>query len=277
MKYPKAILTVVRRGRPEAAALAEELRRWAEAQGIELWRILLDDPLPVQPDGGFLAISLGGDGTFLKCAQLVAAHGTPILGVNVGSLGFLTPLHAHELFPALEAIQRGDYTIEERMRVEADYRGLRAHALNEVTLTRLDVESFTEIELLWDEEPIGVYPGDGVIVATPSGSTAYSLAARGPVVHPRVECLLITPLNAHALGLRPLVLPADSELTALVKAPGWLLADGIKIWRLEPGDRLTFRRAELRTRILVPYGRKSFFRVLEEKLGWGGRPRLLLD
>ncbi len=275
-KYPKAILTVVRRGRPEAAALAKELERWAKAQNLPLWTISLDDSLPVDPDPkeGFLAISLGGDGTFLKCAQLVAEHGTPILGVNVGSLGCLTQTSAQDLFPALEAIQAGEYAIEERLRVEADYRGLTVHTLNEITLTRLDIESFTEIELLWGEEPIGVYPGDGVIIATPSGSTAYSLAARGPVVHPAVECLLITPLNAHALGLRPLVLPVDErKLIAQVRAPGWLLADGVKTWRLEPGDRLVFQRSKHPTRVIALPGRPGFFRLLEEKLGWGLVPR----
>lgn len=280
-RYPQAILAVVRRGRPEVAALVEALKRWASAQGVELWTISLDDPLPVDPDpAAFLAVSLGGDGTLLRCARLVAERGTPILGVNVGSLGFLAQTGAEELFKALEAIQGGHYVVEERLRVEAVFRGLTAHALNELTLTRLDVESFVEVELRWGDEPIGTYPGDGVIVATPSGSTAYSLAARGPVVHPAVESLIVTPLNVHALGLRPLVVPAPPPdapagraLTARLRAPGWLLADGAKVWRLEPGDELIVRRSRHPTRLVALPGRPGFFRTLQEKLGWGLVPR----
>ncbi len=263
------ILAVVNERKPEAPSAVEALRRWAKAHHARLWIIKLAEPLPVKPTEEFLALSLGGDGTFLRCAHLVAEYGTPILGVNLGSLGFLTQMSSQDLINALDQVMSGEYELEERMRLEAHHGSQQVSALNDLVLTRRDVDHFMEVHLYWREEFIGRYPGDGVIVATPSGSTAYSLAARGPIVFPTLECLLITPLNVHALGLHPLLLPAETELLAEARRPGWLIADGTKALELEPGERVLIRRSPHRTRIVVLQSHPSFLRLLTEKLRWG--------
>ncbi len=229
-RYPRAILAVVRRGRPEVTALVEALKRWASAQGVELWTISLDDPLPVDPDpAAFLAVSLGGDGTLLRCARLVAERGTPILGVNVGSLGFLAQTGAEELFKALEAIQGGHYVVEERLRVEVVFRGLTTHALNELTLTRLDVESFVEVELRWGDEPIGTYPGDGVIVATPSGSANARTTRCGCASAPGTTTMS-PPVGARGAKSAAVMAPSPSR-SRLSK---WAASRGYSSRRMRP-------------------------------------------
>jgi len=267
--YPKKILAVVHPRRPEAPAALSELERWAKAHRVRHWAITLKEPLPVEPDEEFLAVSLGGDGTFLRCAQLVAEYETPILGVNVGSLGFLTQTSSRELTRALDQVLAGEYLLEERLRVEARCGERRVSALNEIVLSRRDVDDFTEIVLSWNGEFISRYPGDGLIVAAPSGSTAYALASQGPIIFPTLECLLITPLNVHALGLRPLILPVEAELAAEMRHPGWLIVDGMKELELESGARVLLRRSPHPTRVVALRERPGFFKLLAEKLGWG--------
>lgn len=269
--YPNKIIAVFHPHKPEVPTVVQELEKWARTHRVPHWSIPLTDPLPVEPDGGFLAISLGGDGTFLKTAKLVVDYETPILGVNVGSLGFLTQTQAQELIPALDQVLAGEYALEERLRLEAEYNDQRVSALNELVLARSDVRDFTRIDLYWGEEFISRYPGDGVIIATPSGSTAYSLAAGGPIVLPALECMLITPLNVHALGLRPLVLPAQAELRAEIQLPSQLIVDGIKTIGLTPESSLRIRRSSHSTRIVVLHRRPGFFRLMAQKLGWGSR------
>ncbi|OGF53267.1 MAG: hypothetical protein A2Z21_01120 [Candidatus Fraserbacteria bacterium RBG_16_55_9] len=270
--FPKKIIAVFHPHKPEVPQAVEALKRWAEAHHIGSWAIPLTEPLPVEPDEEFLAISLGGDGTFLKTAKLVAQYKTPILGINVGSLGFLTQTHSQELIPALDQVFAGEFTLEERLRLEAEYNGQRVSTLNEIVLARTDIHDFTRVDLYWDEEFISRYPGDGVIIATPSGSTAYSLAAHGPIVFPALECMLITPLNVHALGLRPLILPAQAELRAAVHFPCWLIADGIRAAELQSGSRVLIRRSAWSTRAVVLQDHPGFFDLMANKLGWGSSP-----
>lgn len=278
MVFPKAILAVVYEKRPGAAEAVDSLKRWAKAHELSHWVVPLRAPFPKEPDEEWLAISLGGDGTFLHCAYRVAPYGTPVLGVNLGSLGFLTQTGARELLSALDEVLAGRFRLEERMRLRVSWEEREWSALNEIVLARRDVDDFTEITLRWGDEEIGSYPGDGVIVATPSGSTAYSLAAHGPVLHPTLEGMLVTPLNVHTLTLRPLVLPAppdidpDEELLAEMGYPGWLLVDGMKEAELEPGDRVRIGRSPHPTRLVVLEKHQGFFPLLRGKLGWGRGP-----
>lgn len=271
--FPDKVIAAVYRGRPDADSTIEALERWAEMHHVRPWVLDREDPLPIEPDEGTLAVSLGGDGTFLRMAQRVAAHDTPVLGVNLGSLGFLTQTSSDRLTGALDAILEGKFSIEERLRLEAEHQGVRVSALNEMVLSRADVDGFTEIDLFWEGEFISRYPGDGLIVSTPSGSTAYSLAAYGPLIAPQHQCITVTPLNVHGVALRPLVLPAEARLVAEVRRPGWLIVDGTRATRFEPGDQVSIRRSPQPTRIIVPVERPGFFRLLAEKLRWGyGHP-----
>jgi NAD+ kinase len=269
---PKKIIAVFHPRKPEVPSAVEALRNWAKVHRMRCWTVPLTEPLPVEPDETFLAISLGGDGTFLKTAKLVADFETPILGINVGSLGFLTQTHSQQLIAALTQILAGEYRVEERLRLEAEYGGQRTSALNELVLARSGAHDFTRVDLFWGKEFISRYAGDGVIIATPSGSTAYSLAAGGPIVFPTLECMLITPLNVHALGLRPLVLPAQAELKAEMRFPSRLIVDGVQIAQFEPESQVWIRRAPHATRIVALSKRPGFFRLMADKLGWGSSP-----
>ena len=270
--FPKKIIAVFHPRKPEVPQAVESLKRWAEAHRVDTWAIPLTEPLPVEPDEEFLAISLGGDGTFLKTAKLVAEYKTPILGINVGSLGFLTQTHSQELIPALDQVLAQMYTVEERLRLEAEYNSQRVSALNEIVLARTDIHDFTSVDLYWNENFISRYPGDGVILATPSGSTAYSLAAHGPIVFPALECMLITPLNVHALGLRPLLLPAQAKLRAQVHLPSWLIVDGTRTAELKPESQVLIRCSTHCTRVVVLQDHPGFFDLMADKLGWGSSP-----
>ncbi len=276
MAFPKAILAVVHRERPGAEAAVAALRRWARARDVPLEVVPLGDPLPRGIDEGWLAVSLGGDGTLLHCAARVAPYGLPVLGVNLGSLGFLTQTDASRLPQALDRIGEGRFRLEERLRlrVRPEAAAEAWSALNETVLSRRDVHDFTEVVLRWGDEEIGRYPGDGVIVATPSGSTAYSLAAHGPILYPEVEGILLTPLNVHTLTLRPLVLPASVVLKAEWTGPGSLLVDGRKVATLEPGARVRIDRSPHPTRwVSLAEEHGSFFSLLRGKLGWGRGPQ----
>jgi len=145
-------------------------------------------------------------------------------------------------------------------------------SLNEVVFSRFDVDDFTEVDLYWDSEWISRYPGDGVMIATPSGSTGYSLAAFGPILYPTVNSIIVTPLNVHVLGLRPVILPSEASLTAVMRFPGHLVVDGLKIVDLKVDERIEICRSEQPTRIVIPDTHPYFFDLMSDKLNWGFRP-----
>jgi len=267
---PTRIVAVVHRGRADAPEAIETLRQWCARRGVELSMIDLGDPtLPVEPDESTLALSMGGDGTFLHTARLVAAHATPILGINLGSLGFLTQTGTESLEQALDQVWHDRIAVEPRLRLQAAVRDHAASALNDVVISRPDVNTTTSIDLYRGADTfVGRYPGDGLILSTPSGTTAYSLACGGPIVDPTLDCVTVTPLNAHRISLRPLVLPPDVELTAELHRSGWLVLDGEKHARLEAGETVRVRRAADDTRMIVLDDRLGFVDLLSKKLGW---------
>jgi NAD+ kinase len=248
------------------AALAEELR--GEVVAVEEDRLVATD----------LILVLGGDGTFLHFARLAAPLGTPLLGVYVGGFGFLTETDAESLRAQLPRIVAGGFRIEERMllRVELDSDGRTTWcALNEVALHRGQVAGLLACEVLLDGEIVGEYRGDGVIVATPTGSTAYSLSAGGPVIHPEVPALVLTPMLQHTLNIRPLVVGVDHEIEMRLTGGYWSLregatvqCDGENIGILREAGRLTVRRADRPLR-LARLGNDSFLAKLRQKLNWG--------
>ncbi len=267
---PTRIVAVVHRGRADAPEAVETLRQWCARHDVELSMLSLgDELLPLVPDEGTLALSMGGDGTFLHTAELVAAHGTPILGINLGSLGFLTQTGTASIEQALDQVWNSQIAIEPRLRLQATVRAEARSALNDVVISRPDVDTTTSIDLYRDSDTfVGRYPGDGLILSTPSGTTAYSLACGGPIVDPTLDCVTVTPLNAHRISLRPLVLPPKVELTAELHRPSWLVLDGEKQVKLEAGESVRVRRATEDTRMIVLEDRLGFFDLLSKKLGW---------
>jgi NAD+ kinase len=217
----------------------------------------------------------GGDGTFLYAARLVASSGVPILGVNLGALGFLTEVKLEEVKPSLESLIRGNYEIEERMplRVEvrrggdalAEYRALNDAVINKGAISRI-----IELEVRVNDQLVTVTRADGLIVSTPTGSTAYSLSAGGPILYPTLGAFIITPICPHTLTNRPVVVPDGALVDICLHRGGdvMLTVDGQVGITLEPLDRLAIAKGAPNVRVVQPAG-STFFALLREKLKWG--------
>ncbi|MGQ9601435.1 MAG: NAD(+)/NADH kinase [Candidatus Bipolaricaulia bacterium] len=264
------LLLLVNFAKPGAAQLVERIFSWGRERGIEVAVHGSLEEVGLEEEGsGTVVVTLGGDGTFLRGAHRFAAQGAPLLGINLGSLGFLTQVGAEEALQALERLRRGEFRLEERMMLEGRLREEEFLALNELFLAPKAVGGFTELELFANGERVGLYPGDGLILATPTGSTAYSLAAGGPIVDPRLEIIIVTPVAPHRLGLRTAIFPPETELKVLTRQPATLLVDGDLARELPPGEELLVRRSACRVKLVMPDS-PGFFALLERKLNWSG-------
>ena len=226
-----------------------------------------------------LLVTLGGDGTLLYGARMVAGSGVPVLGVNLGHLGFLTSVAEDDLPAALDRVAAGDYRIDERFTLEARVRdadgseGPAFVALNDAVLHKGGFARMLRIAVYIGEDPpleVGAYSADGIILSTPTGSTAYSLSAGGPIVVPSVDCVVATPICPHTMAVRPLVFDAASVLMIEARSRGAeviLTVDGQDGARLEEGQVLVVRRGSA-TIPLVRFSGQSFFSTLREKLHW---------
>ena len=223
-------------------------------------------------------LTLGGDGTLLRGARIIAPHPVPILGVNLGRLGFLTCCNADQLSNALMRFARRDYVAESRMALHArviDARGAERRswiALNDVVLHKGGFARVVRLSVAANGEPIATYGADGVVLSTPTGSTAYSLSAGGPVVFPTLESIVVTPVSAHTLAIRTVILPATVEVTLQAEAgPEELLVtvDGQVGTSFLSGETLTVCRAD-RGVLIIRFPGTGFFTTLRQKLGWGG-------
>jgi len=223
-------------------------------------------------------LTLGGDGTLLRAARLVPDRAVPILGVNLGRLGFLTCCPAAQLEEALRRLAASDYVAESRMTLDAHVANAdgveqeRWRALNDIVLHKGGFARVVSVRVEVDGETVGHFSADGVVMATPTGSTAYNLSAGGPVVFPTLETILLTPVSAHTLALRPLVLPATSLVTLHANGgPDELLVtvDGQVGRTFCHGEALIVRRSDHPVSI-VRFPEQSFFSTMREKLHWGG-------
>ncbi len=222
-------------------------------------------------------LSVGGDGTLLRASYYAAPLGIPILGVNLGKFGYLAELEASEL-GALGPLLSGDMTVEERMMLTAcvlrdGEEAACFHGLNDAVVSRGQVSRLLELELYCDGKTISSYRGDGIVLATPTGSTAYSLSAGGPIIEPTVECLSMVPICNHALDSRSVLFSPSSELMILPKnareTDVLLWVDGREGYRLREDDRVLVRRSRYTTR-LVKLREKSFYEILSQKLSERG-------
>jgi len=230
----------------------------------------MDDPARIEA-----LITLGGDGTMLRGARLVAGRQIPILGVNLGRLGFLTACAVEDLERALERFAAGDFTVQSRMALEARtsrQEETRWRALNDVVLHKGGFARVFVLRTFVNGELMSMYAADGLIISSPTGSTAYSLSAGGPVVVPTVESIILTPISPHTLAVRPVVLPPTAEVSVQVEeAPEQLLVtiDGQVGTDFALGDTLMVRRAE-KPVLMVTFRDGTFFARMRRKLGWGG-------
>jgi NAD+ kinase len=283
----KRIGIVVKRGRPEALALARRLVGWLRRRGRE---VLLDaDAAAVlHIDGGVgkqemmsradLVVVLGGDGTLLAVARHSGARRVPVLGVNLGGLGFLTDVRPDETFRALEPVLKGDYEVERRSMLAAsvvrDGKVIRRfQALNDLVINKGALARILDLETSVDGVPLCTYKADGLILATPTGSTAYSLSAGGAIVEPSVGVVLVSPICPHTLTQRPIVLPDRARVRVAVRSPDEdivFTVDGQEGMKLASEDVIEVRRA--RNQVLLVRSRShSFFELLRTKLRWGER------
>ena len=225
-------------------------------------------------------VTLGGDGTLLRGARLLDGKDIPILGVNLGRLGFLTSCQSEDIEAALKNLASGDYVAQPRMALSA--RAIDAtgearkewRALNDFVLHKGGFARVVRLNIFVDGESIGTYAADGIVISTPTGSTAYSLSAGGPVVVPTVESIIITPVSPHTLAIRSLVISADAEVTVEAnETPTELLVtvDGQVGTSFVKGEKLKVRRADNPVRI-VRFPGATFFERMRVKLGWGGLP-----
>lgn len=230
------------------------------------------------PDQVDVLLALGGDGTLLRAARFLAGAPVPILGVNLGKLGFLTACSHDEFAVAFEAFVRGRYTVESRLVLEATTTseagatGVQLRALNDVVLHKGGFARVLRLRVFANDELVGAFAADGVVIATPTGSTAYSLSANGPVVVPSLDTILVTPVAPHTLALRPTILPADAVLRIEVEEASdevLVTSDGQVGTSLGIGQHLVVRRSASPVR-LVQFEGHSFFTRLRGKLGWGG-------
>ncbi len=221
-----------------------------------------------------LMICFGGDGTILHAARDATLHGIPIMGVNMGSVGFMAELERGEL-SLLAYLARGQYATEERMMLDVCVlRGERLIsqelALNDAVISKGSMARVAEMEVLADQTQVTAVTGDGIIVATPTGSTAYSMAAGGPIVEPTSKCMIITPVCAHQLAARTMVLSPERTITVRLQRGSrkhlYLSVDGGKALRLSGGDRVEIRRAQHTTKLIL-LANRNFYQVINQKLG----------
>lgn len=273
--------------KPELAQIVPELLRWFEQHD---YRVVVDQETAAYASGPEVVereavagrnpkfvVVLGGDGTLLSAARAVAKAGIPVLGVNLGSLGFLTEVPLSDLYPTLEAVHQDQCGTEPRSMLLCQLlRGGKCvaqyHALNDVVVNKSAIARLADFDLYIDGDFVSNYKADGLIVATPTGSTAYSLAAGGPVLMPSVEGFVITPVSPHALTHRPLVVRDSVEISIVVKAAeehAFLSVDGQVGMPLMDGDRVNCRKSQHQVQLLRM--KKTFFDVLRTKLKWGQR------
>lgn len=225
-----------------------------------------------------LLITLGGDGTILTASHIAAPKGVPVLGVHMGRFGFIAEANPDELLNRLDELMEGDLPVEERMMVQgqvirAGETVFTAIGLNDIVLNKGARARMLRIQTAFGEEPFASYAADGVVVATPTGSSAYALSAGGPLVEPTVKALLVVPICAHTLAARPLLVPADEIISFTIESDGGealFIADSYKVYPLTTGDRVVVRRADCSTKI-VNLGRASFYRKIHQRLLWGER------
>lgn len=215
-------------------------------------------------------VSVGGDGTLLSVVRNSFKYDLPILGIHMGTLGFLTDIMYEELPNFLDDFREGNYRIDNRMLVECSIDDKKFVAFNDVVISRKTVSSMLRLKAKIDGDFFNSYYGDGVIISTPTGSTAYNLSVGGPIVYPLTEAFIITPVAPHSLTQRPLVMPADIEIEFKVsdEQGAVVLVDGQDSYEVENGTHIKVTIANRKAK-LIHRTRRNFFKVLNEKLGWG--------
>lgn len=268
--------------------VVEEIIEWADKNGFDFFICEELTPLVGHEEKSLsraelgkesdVLISLGGDGTMLASARAVGEHQTPILGINLGGVGFLTEINSNDLCNALNKLKRGDYFIEKRMVLETEVEGIKKldqYGLNDVVLDKGEVARLFLLHLYLQDEFICSYSADGLIISTPTGSTAYCLAAGGPIINPRMNAIIVSPICPHTLASRSIVFSENETLKVVVELSSRhavLTIDGQVAFKLKSGSSVLIRKAKHSVN-LVKFRDRSFYDILRTKLHWGARPK----
>jgi NAD+ kinase len=282
----RTIGLIPRLGKGDALSLARELSSFLSSRGyeplIEAEGCSRAAGVPSAPGAELAAradllVALGGDGTLIHAAGLLRGREVPILGINLGTLGFLTEVARDHALPMLEQALAGSLPVSRRLMLEVEVRNdgnrlLSGLCLNDVVVSKNALSRLARLEAFVDGQLAAIYEADGLIVATPTGSTAYSLSAGGPIVYPTLEAVLLTPICPHTLTQRPLVLPAALPLRVRLATPGemFVTLDGAVGRALREGDEVAVQRAPNRL-LLLRNPQVDPFSILREKLSWGQR------
>jgi NAD+ kinase len=270
----------------KSAQYARLLKNWIEERGLDVY---LDEEIAAElgESGGCgtdrlaelsdVIVVFGGDGTLLQAARNLRAYEVPLLGVNLGGFGYLTSVNLQEMCSDMEKILQGDYRIEQRMMLDVGVirngRQLSEHTvLNDAVISRGNSRRMINMETRVDRAYLTTYRADGLIISTPTGSTAYSLAAGGPIMFPQLESIILNPICPHTLTNRPVILPGASVVfisTKVREGEAMLTLDGQVLLSLGPDDVVEVKRSKYTT-ALIDSPRRNYFEILRTKLGWGG-------
>jgi NAD+ kinase len=281
----KCVGVVVKPNHKEAWETACELSDWLKTRGIELIGSPHeeDEICPIEDVGAEefqkkadLIVVLGGDGTMISTARLIGSREVLVLGINYGSLGYLTEFRIEEMFPALEDILKGNYEIDRRVMLEVEHRRDKellgkGRVLNDVVINKAVLARIIEIEVSLNDLFVNDFRADGLIVATPTGSTAYSLSAGGPIVYPSMNAVVLTPICPFTLTNRPIVIPDTAEISLRLtnQSDGVVLTlDGQIGYQMQTGDCVLIRKSPMTFNLVQPPNR-NYFDVLRNKLKWG--------
>lgn len=281
----KRIGIICKAGRPEPPEILRDFLPWLRGQGLEVF-LELESAAALQEAGyprseipslADMVVVLGGDGTMLGAARLVCEKGVPLLGVNLGGLGFITEVYREELYGAMEKILEGQCPSEDRMMLAAlimrqGEKIAEYTALNDVVINKGALARIIELETYIDGRFVTEFRADGLIVSTPTGSTAYCLSAGGPILYPTLHSIVLTPICPHTLTNRPIVLADDAKISVTLKAGTdvFLTMDGQVGFSLRQNDTVEIKKSPYKTTFLMPCGR-DYFQVLRTKLKWGER------
>jgi len=269
----KTIGIALKPDHPQGKSVLEKLINWLQQQGKEALLIDAKKPIPRSLD---MVIVLGGDGTLLSAARLVESLDIPILGVNLGSLGFLTEVTLDELYPNLEKIFKNQYVLDPRLMLKSFIRRgekeiPQPRVLNDIVVSHGPLAKLIRLEITINHQFVTSLRADGLIIASPTGSTAYSLSSGGPIVHPSVDAMILTPISPHMLTNRPIIVPSNVVVEVMFKAiekEALVTLDGQEVFPLEKNDILHITRSERRLK-LIQSPHRNYYQVLRQKLKWG--------
>ncbi len=280
-KENQRILIIVNTLKEGTSAILEEAKSYFKERGKEVLVIPMNNNFS---PGGLsdkdIAIIMGGDGTLLHCARILAGANIPILGVNVGDFGFITEISKDEWIEAYEEYLAGKLGVSRRVMFDADVTREGSsiacfQGLNDAVIRSSGVSRIIRLRVFLSKTYIGRYRADGVILATPTGSTAYSMAAGGPILHPEMDAFILNPICPFTLSNRPIIIPGDESLEIEIereqRTVTMLTIDGQDVFQLAPGDRVVVKKSS-KCSLIIRSNKRNFYEVLRTKLNWAGEP-----